>query len=69
MSMGSSIFSFFKQLDLYEEFLAISKPTDRLLIYSEHLDLRYVMDFGGREKVYVTRCKPTYHVCYFCDRE
>ncbi|KAF9332303.1 hypothetical protein BG006_004823 [Podila minutissima] len=51
MSMGSSIFSFFKQLDLYEEFLAISKPTDRLLIYSEHLDLRYVMDFGGREKV------------------
>lgn len=51
MSMGSSVFSFFKQLDMYEQFLAISKPIDRLLIYSEKLDLRYVMDFNDREKV------------------
>ncbi|KAG0339387.1 hypothetical protein BG000_002248 [Podila horticola] len=36
---------------MYEEFLAISKPIDRLLIYSEKLDLRYVMDFSDREKV------------------
>lgn len=50
MSMGSSVAGVFQQIGIYDGFLAISKPTDRLLIYSENLDLRHVMDFTDREK-------------------
>lgn len=51
MSLGSCFKQLFQQLEIYEEFEKIGKPSHNMELYNTELKRVFVIDYTAREKM------------------